>query len=400
MTAFDLTLVLAGSFLGGFVNAIAGGGGLVTLPVMLGVFPNTPLPTIFGTTKGGMVWGTAWAARSYAQRVSLPWRLLLPAVGLAAVGGLAGAWVLTQVPSEWLRKGLPIVLAGVFAYTLSNRHFGREHAPLQTPRHEMLWAGVIALGLVKWKFQRYMQDYLACVQGVDDSVGEVLDYLDTSGLADNTIVIYSSDNGWYLGDLGLYDKRFMYEPGLRVPLLARGPGIRSGLRPDAFVANIDLAPTFLDLAGVAIPDSMQGRSLKPLLSGDTPADWRQTVYYRYYHDPGHHNTRAHYGVRTATHKLIHYWKKDAWELFDLTSDPTEQHNLLFPSPEQAPAAVQQRFAELRAEIGRLQQVYGDTGQYADPTDWPAGGVGGERGLPNLGTLSVAEAIERSTSQHP
>lgn len=147
MTPFDLTLVLAGSFLGGFVNAIAGGGGLVTLPVMLGVFPNTPLPTIFGTTKGGMVWGTAWAARSYAQRVSLPWRRLLPAVGLAAVGGLAGAWVLTQVPSEWLRKGLPIVLAGVFAYTLSNRHFGREHAPLQTPRHEMLWAGLIALGL-------------------------------------------------------------------------------------------------------------------------------------------------------------------------------------------------------------------------------------------------------------
>lgn len=254
--------------------------------------------------------------------------------------------------------------------------------------------------LVKWKFQRYMQDYLACVQGVDDSVGEVLDYLDTSGLADNTIVIYSSDNGWYLGDLGLYDKRFMYEPGLRVPLLARGPGIRSGLRPDAFVANIDLAPTFLDLAGVAIPDSMQGRSLKPLLSGDTPADWRQSVYYRYYHAPGHHNTRAHYGVRTATHKLIHFWKKDAWELFDLTSDPTEQHNLLFPSPEEAPAAVQQRFAELRGEISRLQRVYGDSGQYADPADWPAGGVGGERGSANLGTVSVAEAIERSNAQHP
>ncbi len=147
MTAFDLTFVLVGSFLGGFVNAIAGGGGLVTLPVMLGVFPDAPLPTIFGTTKGGMVWGTAWAARSYAKRVSLPWGRLLPAVGLAAVGGFAGAWALTQVPSEWLRKVLPIVLSGVFAYTLTNRHFGRDHAPLQTPRHEMLWAGLIALGL-------------------------------------------------------------------------------------------------------------------------------------------------------------------------------------------------------------------------------------------------------------
>ncbi|NBS33211.1 MAG: DUF4976 domain-containing protein, partial [Planctomycetia bacterium] len=182
--------------------------------------------------------------------------------------------------------------------------------------------------LVRWKYQRFMQDYLACVQGVDDNVGKLLDYLDTAGLADETIVIYSSDNGWYLGDLGLYDKRFMYEPGLRVPLIVRGPGITPGSTPAGFVANIDLAPTFLELAGLPVPDSMQGKSLVPLLRGESPAGWRQAVYYRYYHDPGHHNTRAHYGVRTASHKLIHYWKKDAWELFDLTTDPTEQHNLL------------------------------------------------------------------------
>ena len=130
--------------------------------------------------------------------------------------------------------------------------------------------------LVKWKYQRYMQDYLACVQGVDDNVGKMLDYLDRTGLAENTIVIYSADNGWYLGDLGLYDKRFMYEPGLHVPLLARGPGIKAGITPDQFVANIDLAPTFLDLAGLPVPDSMQGRSLAPLLRGESPADWRKS----------------------------------------------------------------------------------------------------------------------------
>ena len=146
--------------------------------------------------------------------------------------------------------------------------------------------------LVQWKYQRYMQDYLACVRGLDDSIGKVLDYLDQSGLAKNTTVFYSADNGWYLGDLGLYDKRFMYEPGLRVPLLVRGPGIKAGSTPEQFVANIDLAPTFLDLAGLPIPDSMQGHSLAPLLRGETPADWRTSVYYRYYHDPGHHNTAA------------------------------------------------------------------------------------------------------------
>jgi len=146
-------------------------------------------------------------------------------------------------------------------------------------------------------------------------------YLDEAKLSDNTIVIYSADNGWYLGDLGMYDKRFMYEPGLHVPLIVRGPGIRSGSVPDQFVMNIDLAPTFLDLAGLPVPESMQGRSIAPLLRGESPQDWRQSMYYRYYHDPGHHNTVAHLGVRTATHKLIHYWKKDAYELFDLTADP-------------------------------------------------------------------------------
>jgi arylsulfatase A-like enzyme len=253
--------------------------------------------------------------------------------------------------------------------------------------------------LVSWKYQRYMQDYLACVQGVDDNVGKLLDYLDESGLAKNTVVIYSADNGWYLGDLGLYDKRFMYEPGLRVPLIARGPGIKAGSTPAQLVANIDLAPTFLDLAGLPVPDSMQGRSLVPLLRGESPADWRASVYYRYYHDPGHHNTRAHLGVRTATHKLIYYWTKDAYEMFDLTSDPTEQHNLLFDDAEAKSPAVAAKFAELKREIARLQQQFQDDGQYADPATWPEGSSDGPFGNKTpLGIKTVAEAITASNAQ--
>jgi arylsulfatase A-like enzyme len=245
--------------------------------------------------------------------------------------------------------------------------------------------------LVRWKYQRYMRDYLACVQGVDDSVGKVLDYLEQTGLAKNTIVMYSADNGWYLGDLGLYDKRFMYEPGLRVPLLACGPGIKAGGTPAQFVANIDLAPTFLDLAGLPVPDSMQGRSLAPLLRGEAPADWRTSIYYRYYHDPGDHHTAAHLGVRTATHKLIYYWKKDAYEMFDLVQDPSEQRNLLADGL--SDPRIADRFTQLKAEIVRLQKHYKDDGSYADSTTWPAGGVDGSfpDKLP-IGTKNVREAM--------
>jgi len=251
--------------------------------------------------------------------------------------------------------------------------------------------------LVRWKYQRYMQDYLACVQGVDDNVGKLLDYLDQSSLAQNTIVIYAADNGWYLGDLGLYDKRFMYEPGLRVPFIARGPGVKAGLTPDELVANIDWAPTFLDLAGLPIPDSMQGRSVAPMLRGEAPDEWRTSVYYRYYHDPGHHNTRAHLGVRTATHKLIYYWKKDAYELFDLASDPTEQHNLLYDPEEAARPEVEAKFAELKQEIARLQRQYQDDGQYADPATWPKTSSDGPFDGTPLGAKTVAEAMALSTS---
>lgn len=242
--------------------------------------------------------------------------------------------------------------------------------------------------LVQWKYQRYMQDYLACVQGVDDGVGEVLDYLDRHDLARNTIVIYSSDNGWYLGDLGMYDKRFMYEPGLHIPLIIRGPGVKAGTVTKRFALNADFAPTFLAVAGVQVPADMHGRSLTPLFGGAAPSDWRTSVYYRYYHDPGHHNTRAHYGVRTDTHKLIHYWKKDAWELFDLQRDPTEQKNLI-TDPAQAG-----KVTALKAEIVRLQKQLGDTGQFADAI--PRDGVDAPKNVPILGRKTVKEAIVAST----
>jgi arylsulfatase A-like enzyme len=245
--------------------------------------------------------------------------------------------------------------------------------------------------LVRWKYQRFMQDYLACVQGVDDNVGKLLDYLDGSGLADNTVVIYASDNGWYMGDLGLYDKRFMYEPGLRVPFIARGPDITAGITPDQLIANIDWAPTFLDLAGLDIPDSMQGRSLVPLLKGQQPADWRKSVYYRYYDDLTKHNARAHLGIRTATHKLIYYWTKDAYELFDLVNDPQEQHNLLFDQADQPHVAA--KFNELKNEISRLQKEFRDDNRYADPATWPQNSSYGPFGdKESLGHKSVSEAM--------
>lgn len=214
--------------------------------------------------------------------------------------------------------------------------------------------------LNRWKYQRYMQDYLACVQSVDDSIGQLLQWLATQGLAENTVVIYTSDQGFFLGDHGLYDKRFMYEPSLRMPLIVRWPGqIRPGSVEDALVINPDFAPTFMDLAGLKTPADMQGRSLVPLFHGLHPEDWRTSLYYRYYHDPGHHNTRAHYGVRTQTHKLIYFWKKDQWELFDLVKDPDELHNI-YSDP-----AQQETVTKLKTELARLKRELRDDDQFAN-----------------------------------
>lgn len=180
--------------------------------------------------------------------------------------------------------------------------------------------------LVRWKYQRYIKDYLRCVASVDDSVGRMLDYLEKTGLAENTLVVYSSDQGFYLGEHGLYDKRWMYRESLAMPLLVRWPGrARKGLQVKKLTQNIDFAPTFLDAAGIAPQPEMQGRSLLPLLEGRTPSRWRDAIYYHYY-EVGEHNVPRHEGVSTERYKLIHYYDDGQWELFDLQKDPREMHS--------------------------------------------------------------------------
>ena len=206
--------------------------------------------------------------------------------------------------------------------------------------------------LTRWKYQRYVKEYLRTVAGVDDNVGRLLDYLDESGLADNTVVIYSSDQGWYLGEHGWYDKRWMYEESLVAPLIVRWPGhVEASSVSDAIVSNLDFAATFLDLAGVEAPSDMQGQSLKPIFTGDTPEDWRTSHYYQYYEYPGYHCVERHYGVRTASHKLIYYYDRDEWELFDLAADPQELQSVY---GDEAYASSE---AELKEELTRLREFY-------------------------------------------
>ena len=183
--------------------------------------------------------------------------------------------------------------------------------------------------LVHYKYQRYMRDYLACIAAVDKSVGKVLDYLKETGLDKNTIVVYSSDQGFYLGEHGWFDKRWMYKESLRTPLLVSWPGVtQPGSVNNAMVSNLDFGETFLDIAGTDIPSDMQGRSLVPLLKGEKPADWRTGHYYHYYEHPSEHNVMRHYGITTDKYKLIHmYYDIDDWELYDLEKDPEEMHNV-------------------------------------------------------------------------
>jgi arylsulfatase A-like enzyme len=181
---------------------------------------------------------------------------------------------------------------------------------------------------VRWKFQRYAKDYLRCVDAVDDAVGKVLDTLDELGLTENTLVVYTSDQGWYLGEHGWYDKRWMYEESFRTPLLVRWRGhTKQGSVDSHLVMNLDFAETFLAAAGLPIQDDMQGRSLVPLLDGKSPADWRKDVYYRYYEFPQPHHVEPHYGVRNERYKLIYFNRIKAWELYDLEKDPHEMQNV-------------------------------------------------------------------------
>ena len=206
--------------------------------------------------------------------------------------------------------------------------------------------------LLKWKYQRYAKDYLRCIDSVDENIGRLLDYLDQSGLADNTIVVYSSDQGWYLGEHGWYDKRWMYEESFRTPLLARWPGIiPPGSVNMDLVQNLDFAQTFLDICGANQPKDMQGRSIVPLLKGKTPTDWRNSIYYQYYEFPGYHNVRRHYGVRNHRYKLIHFYMIEGWELYDLERDPSELNSVY------GKAGYEKITAEMKNELLRLRKHY-------------------------------------------
>ncbi len=226
-----------------------------------------------------------------------------------------------------------------------------------------------------WIFQRFVKDHHRAVYGVDENLGRILEHLDTAGLAEDTVVIYTSDNGYFLGEHGWYDKRFMYEPSLRIPLLVRYPRLGlSGHLEDRMVVNADLAPTILDFAGLTVPEQMQGRSLRPLLEGSPPEDWRQSIFYAYYDnswaratlsqqgltDPSlpsltAHRIGPHRGIRTGQHKLIEYYTDAYWELFDLKSDPHELRNL------HGQAGFEQLTAELTQKLRRLQQDLGEAG---------------------------------------
>ncbi len=211
--------------------------------------------------------------------------------------------------------------------------------------------------LVKWKYQQYMKDFLRCTWAVDENVGRVLQALKEQGLDKNTIVMYSSDQGFYMGEHGWFDKRFMYEESFRTPFIARWPGkIKPGSVNTDLVQNIDFAETFLDLAGAPIPSDMQGKSLVPLLAGKTPGNWRNSLYYHYYEHPGEHRVYRHEGVFTGRYKLIRFYGKDVpdgeeWELFDLEKDPSEMKNI-HGNPEYAGITK-----KLEKELDRLKKQY-------------------------------------------
>src|SRR5436190_14776277 len=225
-------------------------------------------------------------------------------------------------------------------------------AAYQDENEEFKKANLTGADLVRWRYQRYMKDYLRCIAAIDDNVGRVLDYLDKSGLAGNTVVIYSSDQGFFLGEHGWFDKRFMYEESLRMPLMVRWPGkIAPGSVNSSLVSNLDFAETFLEIAGAPVPADMQGQSLVPLLTGRAPADWRQSHYYQYYEYPAWHIVPRHYCVRTARHKLIHFYQLREWELYDLEKDPREMHSV-YDEPAYAGLV-----RELKAELERLRRHY-------------------------------------------
>ncbi len=254
--------------------------------------------------------------------------------------------------------------------TFNDDYVGKSDAPRQATMHidqdlndsdlkVKPPAGLSGMALKKWKYQRYMQDYLACVQSVDENIGRFMDFLRENGLADNTIVIYTSDQGFFLGEHNFFDKRLMYEECLRTPLIVRWPSrIKAGSVEQRMVLNLDFAPTMLAAAGVAVPADMQGRSFLPILEGKAVRDWRKSMYYRYYH-PGHHNVAAHYGIRTERYKLIYFNKLDQWEFYDLLKDPHEMKNG-YKDPANA-----KLIETLKKEMLQLKKDFKDDDQFAN-----------------------------------
>jgi len=218
--------------------------------------------------------------------------------------------------------------------------------------------------LVRWKYQRYIKNYLRCIASLDENIGRLLNYLDETGLAKNTVVVYSSDQGFYLGEHGWFDKRFMYEESLRMPFIVRWLGnTQPGSINKHLVQNLDFAETFLDLAGVRPPQDMQGESLVPLLKGQNPANWRKSIYYHYWEYPAAHMVHRHYGVRTDRYKLIYFYELDEWEFYDLQQDPHELTNA-YDNP-----AYANKIKELKTELYRLQKYYKDDNPYR-PREMP------------------------------
>jgi len=209
--------------------------------------------------------------------------------------------------------------------------------------------------LAEFKYQRYMRDYAKVLKSLDDNVGILLDELKREGLLDNTLVVYTSDQGFYMGEHGWFDKRFMYEESLNTPLVMMLPkGLNARGEINEMVQNIDYAPTFLELAGAPIPADMDGVSLVPLLKGEHPKDWRKAIYYHYYEYPAEHSVKRHYGVRDSRYKLIHFYRDiDVWELYDLQNDPQELHNIY------GQKGTEKVTKRLRKELKKLQQQYED-----------------------------------------
>jgi len=235
---------------------------------------------------------------------------------------------------------------------LQQRSFDLVYGPRQQRFLDDLAAGKLdEKAVTSWKYQRYIKNYLRTIQAIDENIGRLLAYLDDNGLADNTIVVYSSDQSFFLGEKGWYDKRWMFEESLTMPFILRWPGVvKPGIRPEALIQNIDYAPTFLDAAGLEVPEDMQGHSLLPILKngGQTPDGWRDAIYY-FYTGEGTHRVPAHDGVRTDRYKIFHLPRTEEWQLFDLVEDPDEMRSV-HDDPEYAEvfAEMKDRYHATRA----------------------------------------------------